>query len=182
METIPTHATSLRRLGGFFQPLELISLIGGWWMVTRGWLIYVVFKIDVENICWNIFERKVSGNSKWRSHQTFEKCHGFSCSQQEQKSGQENYPNSFQHEMLSYHKVPPPKKKTKDTSLQDLYKFQLQAPDFLGWKGNLFPTSPAASSMLPDPPLEQWPLSCRTLRASLACPKAGKGYLGDPPD
>ena len=32
-------------------------------MVTGG-LIYAVFKIDVEKICWNIFERKVPGNSK----------------------------------------------------------------------------------------------------------------------
>ena len=49
-----------------------VNLISGWWwMMDDGWwvvtggLIYAVFKIDVEKICWNIFERKVPGNSKW---------------------------------------------------------------------------------------------------------------------
>ena len=66
METIPTHATSLRRLGEMElgQLDKWMMMDDGWWVVTGG-LIYAVFKIDVEKICWNIFERKVPGNSKW---------------------------------------------------------------------------------------------------------------------
>ena len=84
-----------------------VMMDDGWWQ--GGWLIYVVFKRDVENICWNMVERKVRGNSKWQktcspivsgSQANLRKGHWVFMLQQEQKSGQKNYPTWFQHEML----------------------------------------------------------------------------------